>query len=46
MKRNGAVNIMSTFDILVGDVVNMEAGDIVPADCVFIHGQSVKVDGV
>jgi Ca2+-transporting ATPase len=45
VKRSGGVSILSTFDILVGDVVSMEAGDIVPADCIFISGQSVKVDG-
>lgn len=26
VKRNGAVSVISTFDIYVGDIINMEAG--------------------
>lgn len=42
--RGGNTHVISTFDILVGDIVVMEAGDIIPADCIYISGEGVKVD--
>jgi P-type Ca2+ transporter type 2C len=35
---------ISVYDILVGDVVHLEAGDLVPADGVLISGHNVKCD--
>jgi P-type Ca2+ transporter type 2C len=35
---------ISVYDILVGDVLHLEAGDLVPADGVLISGHNVKCD--
>lgn len=37
--RNGNREMISIYELLVGDVVSLETGDIIPADCVFIHGE-------
>lgn len=44
--RSGDVQVISTYDLLVGDLVCMESGDMIPADCVYITGDGVKVDGM
>ena len=35
---------VSVFDVLVGDVMHLSTGDLVPADGIFIQGHSVKCD--
>lgn len=35
---------MSVYDVMVGDVLLLEAGEILPADGVFLKGGSVKCD--
>ncbi|KAL2812338.1 E1-E2 ATPase-domain-containing protein [Aspergillus cavernicola] len=42
--RSGKSWWISIDDILVGDVVHLEPGDIVPADGIFIGGHGVKCD--
>lgn len=42
--RSGNSQELSIYDILVGDVVLVEPGDVIPADGVFIEGHSVKCD--
>jgi Ca2+-transporting ATPase len=42
--RSGKAQEVSVFDILVGDVVHLEPGDMVPVDGVFIDGHNVKCD--
>jgi Ca2+-transporting ATPase len=42
--RSGKSRLISIFDVLVGDVVHLEPGDVIPADGVFIDGQGVKCD--
>ena len=37
--RNGEQKEISTYDILVGDVMVVETGDILPADGVFVSGE-------
>ncbi len=36
--------MISVHDVLVGDVLHIEAGDVVPADGVFIGGHNLKCD--
>ncbi|ANZ74495.1 BA75_01427T0 [Komagataella pastoris] len=36
--RGGAKTVISIYDVLVGDVLAVETGDVVPVDCVLIHG--------
>ncbi|KAG6102623.1 hypothetical protein E4U30_003841 [Claviceps sp. LM220 group G6] len=42
--RSGKTMELSVFDILVGDVVHLEPGDLVPVDGVLIDGFNLKCD--
>ena len=42
--RSGKSAEISVFDILVGDVMHLGAGDMVPVDGIFITGHGVKCD--
>jgi Ca2+-transporting ATPase len=42
--RSGKSQELSVFDILVGDVVLLNPGDLVPVDGVFIEGHNLKCD--
>jgi Ca2+-transporting ATPase len=42
--RSGKIVEISVFDILVGDVIHLEPGDLVPVDGVLIEGFNVKCD--
>jgi len=42
--RGGRTISMSLYDLLVGDVLLLEAGDIVPVDAVLIEGQDICCD--
>ena len=42
--RAGAVRALEMADVLVGDVIALEAGDKVPADAVMIKGNDVQCD--
>ena len=42
--RNGAIESINSEDVVVGDVLVVEAGDSVPADCRIIESYSLKVE--
>jgi Ca2+-transporting ATPase len=42
--RSGKIQEISVHDVLVGDVVLLEPGDMVPVDGIFIEGHGVKCD--
>lgn len=42
--RSGKTREISVFDILVGDVMHLEPGDMIPVDGIFIDGHNVKCD--
>ncbi|KAK7430778.1 plasma membrane calcium [Neonectria magnoliae] len=42
--RSGRSQEISVLDVLVGDVMHLATGDIVPVDGIFIEGSSVKCD--
>ncbi|CZT43099.1 probable putative calcium P-type ATPase NCA-2 [Rhynchosporium secalis] len=42
--RSGRTLEISVFDVLVGDVMLLEPGDMIPVDGVFIDGHNVKCD--
>lgn len=42
--RSGKSQEISVFDILVGDVVLLNPGDLVPVDGIFIEGHNLKCD--
>lgn len=43
--RKGKVAVISTFDLLVGDIVLLHTGDAIPADGIFVSGDGITVDG-
>ncbi|KAL8109624.1 calcium-transporting ATPase 4, plasma membrane-type-like isoform X1 [Apium graveolens] len=44
VSRDGSRQKVSIYDIVVGDVVHLSIGDLVPADGIFISGYSLTVD--
>lgn len=42
--RSGKSREISVYDVLVGDVMHLEPGDLIPVDGVFIEGHNVKCD--
>lgn len=42
--RSGKSREISVYEILVGDVVHLEPGDVIPVDGIFISGHNVKCD--
>lgn len=44
VRRYGQEMTMSVYEVMVGDVLLLEAGEILPADGVFLKGGSVKCD--
>lgn len=42
--RSGKSQEVSVYDILVGDVMHLEPGDLIPVDGIFIDGHNVKCD--
>eukprot|EP00245_Coleochaete_scutata_P007824 TRINITY_DN235_c0_g1_i2.p1 TRINITY_DN235_c0_g1~~TRINITY_DN235_c0_g1_i2.p1 ORF type:complete len:1141 (-),score=219.14 TRINITY_DN235_c0_g1_i2:536-3958(-) len=42
--RRGRRQKVSIYDLVVGDIVLLGVGDVVPADGVFVHGYSLKLD--
>ncbi|WAO93293.1 Calcium-transporting ATPase [Fusarium falciforme] len=42
--RSGKVVMINVHDVLVGDILHLEPGDLVPVDGVFIDGHDLKCD--
>ncbi|KKY28672.1 putative p-type calcium atpase [Phaeomoniella chlamydospora] len=42
--RSGMSREISIYDVLVGDVMHLEPGDLIPVDGIFIEGHNVKCD--
>ncbi|KAF9910920.1 hypothetical protein EC991_005094 [Linnemannia zychae] len=42
--RNGETVLLSVYDILVGDILHLEPGDVISADGVFLGGHNLKCD--
>ncbi|KAJ5835037.1 ATPase P-type K/Mg/Cd/Cu/Zn/Na/Ca/Na/H-transporter [Penicillium robsamsonii] len=42
--RSGKTNMISIYDIMVGDIIHLEAGDSIPADGILVTGFGVKCD--
>ena len=42
--RNGKEKIIDTQDLVVGDIIRLEAGDFIPADARLIHANALKSD--
>lgn len=42
--RSGQVQEVSVYDVLVGDVMRLEPGDLIPVDGILIEGHGVKCD--
>lgn len=42
--RNGQERLMSVYDVVVGDVLTVEPGEIVPVDGLFLGGHNVRCD--
>lgn len=44
VRRDGQITQLSSKELVVGDVILLEAGDIIPADIRFLKTQNVKVE--
>ncbi|KAI2478857.1 Calcium-transporting ATPase [Pyrenophora tritici-repentis] len=42
--RSGKTSMISIYDVLAGDVIHIEPGDVIPVDGIFIDGSDVKCD--
>ncbi|KAL5346756.1 plasma membrane calcium [Pseudogymnoascus australis] len=42
--RSGKIQEISVFDVLVGDVMHLEPGDVIPVDGIFIDRYNVRCD--
>ncbi|CAG8766708.1 11718_t:CDS:2, partial [Cetraspora pellucida] len=42
--RNGLPVLLSIYDVLVGDIVQIEPGDVIPADGILISGYNIHCD--
>ena len=42
--RSGKSILISVYDVMVGDVLHLESGDVVPADGILIDGHGVRCD--
>ena len=42
--RSGRIVMISIYEVLAGDVIHLEPGDVVPVDGIFIDGSDVKCD--
>ena len=42
--RSGKAILISVYDVMVGDVMQLEPGDSIPADGIFISGHGIKCD--
>lgn len=38
IRNGGNEQVISIFDLLVGDIITLQTGDIIPADCVMVSG--------
>lgn len=44
VKRNGKIEVIDAEYIVIGDIIILESGDRIPADCILLEGASVMVD--
>lgn len=44
VKRNGKIEIVSSEEIVPGDIVILEAGNFVPADCRLVNAMNLKIE--
>src|SRR3954464_5697974 len=44
VRRNGAIQMVAMQDIVPGDVINIEAGDLVPADGRIVRSATLEID--
>ena len=42
--RSGRITTISVYDVLAGDIIHLEPGDIIPVDGIFVDGSDVKCD--
>ena len=42
--RSGKLQRISVYDVLAGDVLHLQPGDLIPADGVFISGHNIRCD--
>lgn len=42
--RSGKIIMLSIYDLLAGDIIHLEPGDVIPVDGIFIDGSDVRCD--
>ena len=44
MRNEGKIKDMSTYDIMVGDILHLSQGDHIPADCLVLEADELLTD--
>lgn len=42
--RSGRIVLISVYDVLAGDIIHLEPGDVIPVDGIFVDGSDVRCD--
>ncbi|KAF2852945.1 calcium-translocating P-type ATPase [Plenodomus tracheiphilus IPT5] len=42
--RSGKIIMISVYDVLAGDIIHLEPGDVIPVDGIFVDGSDVRCD--
>ncbi|KAF2026034.1 calcium-translocating P-type ATPase [Setomelanomma holmii] len=42
--RSGKISMISVYDVLAGDIIHLQPGDVIPVDGIFVDGSDVKCD--
>jgi Ca2+-transporting ATPase len=42
--RSGKISMISIYDVLAGDIIHLQPGDVIPVDGIFVDGSDVRCD--
>ncbi|KAL6945499.1 hypothetical protein ACO0QE_002959 [Hanseniaspora vineae] len=39
IRNNGETHVVSIYEVMVGDIISLQTGEVVPADCILVSGE-------